>query len=135
MKSVQISSKQPVLLIEDDREIRSALSDLLAEDGYAVDTAENGQRALDYLGHSMYLPCLILLDVMMPVMDGYAFRAEQIKNPHWAKIPTVMITADGHIQTKAQNMGLKDYLPKPIDFDQLLDLTSRYCVRQSFKPL
>lgn len=116
-----------VLIIEDDFEIRDVLCDYLRIEGYEAAGVENGLAALDYLRSSETLPCLIILDVMMPVMDGYAFREEQIKDARFAEIPTAMISADNNIQQNAQRAGLKEYLRKPIELADFLGLVQKYC--------
>src|SRR4051794_32625764 len=79
-----------VLVVEDDASIRDALAQLLASEGYAVDTSENGARALDRL-RSAAAPDVIVLDLRMPVMDGWQFRAEQRRDPDLASIPVIAI--------------------------------------------
>ena len=68
------------------------------------------------------LPNLILLDLMMPVKDGFAFRAEQERDPRLARIPVVVLSADAHVEEKKRKMGVKTALRKPIDFDRFLEV-------------
>lgn len=119
--------KGPILIIEDDREIRESLVDILEDEGYQVFSANNGQEGLDYLTTTEKQPALVLIDLMMPVMDGKTFRLEQIKNPNIAHIPTVLFSADGQLDKKATTIGFKDYLKKPIDLNELLVIAERYC--------
>src|SRR3954470_23175677 len=83
-----------VLVVDDDQDIREALCDLLADAGYRAASVANGKEALIYL-KSGELPCVILLDLMMPVMDGWEFRRQQQGDPRLSKIPVVVITAAG----------------------------------------
>src|SRR5687767_4763614 len=82
-----------ILVVDDDRDIRESLIDVLEGQGYLVSGAENGQDALEYLRHAPALPELILLDVMMPLMNGIQFRAAQRKNPVWIGIRVLVMTA------------------------------------------
>ena len=72
---------------------------------------------------------LILLDMMMPVMDGWGFRRSQLEGAAFAKIPVVVLTGDGRASAKAQAVGAAGYLKKPVDLDDLLALVARHCVR------
>src|SRR4051812_1178103 len=94
-----------VLLVEDDLEIRETLETLIALEGYSIKSAANGKLALDLLNSVGHKPALILLDIMMPIMDGYQFREKQLQVPHLAAIPTVVITADGNIMEKSGKLG------------------------------
>lgn len=115
-----------VLVVEDDFDIRGTIRLALEAEGYTVATAENGREALEYL-RGVGVPCLILLDLMMPVMDGWAFRAAQRADPGWARVPVVVISADGRASQKARALGAADGLSKPIDLDALLDTVKRHC--------
>jgi CheY-like chemotaxis protein len=110
-----------VLIVEDAEEIRSSMAELLASEGYEVDSAANGLEALQKLTSSSTLPGLILLDLMMPEMDGYQFRAEQQRDERLAKIPVLLMTAGGDVQAKARELGVGGHLKKPFtDIDSLL---------------
>lgn len=113
-----------VLLVEDDVDIREAIADLLEEFGYAVRTARNGREALDILATG-YLPDLILLDLMMPVMDGWALKAELAESKELQAIPVVVLTADVNVTGLAGSLPGSDYLRKPIAVDQLLRMLDR----------
>lgn len=116
-----------VLVIEDDRSISEALSELLQSEGYTVQTAFNGQEGLDILQNSITLPCVILLDLMMPVKDGFQFRNEQLQNPKISGVPVVVMSADGHVQEKKARIGALDYIRKPVDVETYLKVVSRFC--------
>jgi CheY-like chemotaxis protein len=114
-----------VLIVEDDLDIRDALSQILEEEGYAVATAGNGLEALDLLRQGPP-PRIILLDLMMPVMNGWQFRAEQRSDPALSAIPVVVISADNNVQEKARSIGVKDCFRKPIEISGLLATLARY---------
>lgn len=116
-----------ILLVEDDHDIRDSMVELLTDAGYGVATAGNGAEALAYLA-AQPRPHLILLDLMMPVMDGFTFREEQQKNADWSRIPVVVMSADGHVIEKQARTGAADYLKKPVDIDDLLHTIARNCL-------
>jgi CheY-like chemotaxis protein len=116
-----------ILIIEDDRSISEALSELLQSEGYSVVTAFNGQEGLDLLVKSPVLPRVILLDLMMPVKDGFQFRDEQLRNPKIAGVPVVVMSADGHVQEKKARIGALDYIRKPVDVETYLKVVARFC--------
>jgi CheY-like chemotaxis protein len=119
--------KKHILIIEDSKDIQILLSSLLQSLGYTMTCANNGQEALELLNTSKYRPGLILLDLMMPVMDGYGFRIEQKKNPDLANIPVVVMTAGGDVQAKAVSVGASDYLKKPFtDVETILQTVDRF---------
>ena len=72
------------------------------------------------------LPGLILLDVSMPIMDGYEFRAEQLKHPRFAAIPTVMLSADSEVRLKAKQLNIEHFLKKPVELNDLLAMVGKY---------
>jgi len=115
-----------ILVIEDDATTRDAMTLILKEDGYSVACAANGQEALTHLRASRR-PNLILLDLMMPVMNGLEFRKEQQNDPALKNIPVVVVSADGNVPQKAASIGVADYLLKPVDIDVLLATVRRYC--------
>jgi two-component system NtrC family sensor kinase len=107
-----------VLIIEDDSAIRTAVAELLEEEGFDVATCEQGQAALLALRDGRPLPDLIILDLMMPVMDGWDFRVKQRTDPLLADIPVVAISAD--CSPKARAIHADAYLSKPFSADELL---------------
>jgi len=121
-----VAPAQTILLVEDDAAAREALSDILRDEGYAVQTAENGRQALAYL-ESAARPCLILLDLVMPVMDGWEFRERQLAATELSAIPVVVLTATAG--KGVAGVDAKDILRKPIDFDALLRRVEAHCVR------
>lgn len=99
---------------------------VLSDEGFTTRTAKNGQEALDTL-RGGFIPSLILLDVMMPVMDAFGFRAEQLKDPDLARIPTVVMSAAHGLGEKARALGIREYLAKPVALEALLGVVERIC--------
>lgn len=117
-----------ILVVEDDADIREATVDLLVDHGFDAVGAANGREALDRLRSDVDLPCLILLDLMMPVMDGRTFREEQQRNPALAPIPVIVLSARTDSVKQAAELGAAGCLDKPVSFEALLRLTRRLCV-------
>jgi CheY-like chemotaxis protein len=115
-----------VLIVDDDPDIRESLSELLQNEGFVASSAANGQEALDYLAREP-APALILLDLMMPVMDGVEFRNAQLANPELGRIPIVVISASGRSQRAAQELGALAYLEKPIDLKLMFRIVRTAC--------
>jgi len=113
----------PVLIVEDDPDQREAITLALQSEGYSVVTAGSGVEALETLDAGTK-PCMILLDLMMPEMDGIQFRREQLKSDAFAEIPVVVVSAFGQM-TRAKYLQVADYLRKPLDLDQLLAVIER----------
>lgn len=117
-----------ILIVDDEESIRRTLADILADAGYTVATAANGAEALTYLRHAQH-PKLILLDLMMPVMDGWHFRTRQCNDPALQTIPVVVLSAYLELGQRATTIAADAYLPKPIDLEELLTLVERFCTR------
>src|SRR5258706_7357962 len=116
-----------IMLVEDDDEIREALTDVLEQQGYEVEGARNGREALDILrDHPHEAPRLILLDLMMPVMDGWQFRHAQLEDPQIARIPVVVLSAMANLRSRGADLHAAECLAKPVDVDYLLEAVSRY---------
>jgi CheY-like chemotaxis protein len=113
-----------VLVVDDDQDIRDALCELLHDEGYCAVSAANGAEALTYL-RSRELPCVILLELMMPVMDGWEFRRQQQGDPKLSAIPVVAITAAGDY--RASTIAVDRILPKPLQLDSILETLETYC--------
>lgn len=114
-----------ILLVEDNAAICDAMSELLQLEGYKVAIANNGQLAWDYLQASATLPDLILLDLMMPVMDGIAFLKAQKSDARIAKIPVFIMTANG-VPLDIEKFNVVGFLRKPVDIDKLFDTLRSY---------
>jgi CheY-like chemotaxis protein len=115
-----------ILIVEDDSDLRQALSDILRDEGYSVAMAADGREALDRLRRDLR-PSLILLDLTMPVMNGWQFRAEQRQDPALSAIPVVVLSAGEHLAEQMVPLGIDDYVPKPIELAHLLQMIERYC--------
>jgi CheY-like chemotaxis protein len=116
-----------VLVVDDDETIRDALSELLSEEGYLVLTARNGQEALAELRQgSRRRPGLILLDMMMPVMNGPEFYDQQQLDPSLMDIPVVIMSADRNLRERAASYG-GSYLAKPARLETILEMVGRHC--------
>ena len=114
-----------ILVIEDDTSIRELLVELLESEGYHVLSAINGLEGLKHL-QTEQIPDLILIDLMMPVMDGYTFRTEQLKNKEWSKIPTVVMSAEANAKEKMKSFKITAFLSKPVELDTILKTVSRF---------
>jgi CheY-like chemotaxis protein len=119
--------ERPILVVEDDPEIRESLCDVLDSEGYSVVAAANGREALDLLGE-MGVPCLILLDLMMPVMGGGEFLGVLRSTDVIAKLPVVVVSA-WHNQADQVRQQAQGFVNKPVALDCLLDVVARFCVQ------
>ena len=119
--------KKIVLIVDDDQGIRDALSELLEMEGYLVQVAPNGEEGLQRLRTMHPEPGLVLLDLMMPAVDGLEFRKRQMAENIRTHIPVVLMSADGQIEKKRMNSGITDYLRKPMDISQVMDIVERHC--------
>ena len=115
-----------VLIIEDDRDCCDAVAGRLQVEGYEVGVAENGQVAFDQLRGGV-APCVIFLDLMMPVKDGWWFRAQQLRDQALAALPVIVMSGAGRVIEQAQQLGLQDYIEKPVCPELLLAMLERYC--------
>jgi CheY-like chemotaxis protein len=118
--------KQKVLVVEDEF-VRESMRMALEWSDYTVDCAADGQQALDHLRESDP-PSLILLDLMMPVLDGWQFRRQQRQDPALAGIPVVVVSASANEAGGADPLDADAYLQKPVTLDHLL-ATVRHYVR------
>jgi CheY-like chemotaxis protein len=125
MHSPELSC-QSILVVDDDPDIRESLAEILTDEGYRVSGVQNGREALAYL-RGQTRPSLILLDMMMPEMDGWLFRVEQQKSLELAGIPVVILSAHGNVREAALALGAVDYLRKPLRVESLLEIADRYC--------
>jgi CheY-like chemotaxis protein len=112
-----------ILIIEDDEDIGTVLTEVLSDSGYRVARARNGREGLAAAQRER--PALILLDLMMPIMDGWQFREEQMKRPDLASVPVVLMTADGRTAARAKELDATGFVAKPISEDSLLGEVAR----------
>lgn len=110
-----------ILIVEDDGDVRAALSELLEGEGFSVAGAPDGRAALAQLRAGGGHPAVILLDLMMPGMDGWDFRSEQMRDPELASVPVVIVSAAGFSpETIGKQFRPAGYVQKPIARDKLL---------------
>jgi len=114
-----------VLIVEDDEDIRESVCDVLDDEGIAADAVGDGRAALDWLRHAAALPRVILLDLMMPGMDGAAFRRAQLADPALAGVPVVLMTANVQAIDRLGELAV-DAIRKPVTLDALLSRLRRY---------
>jgi two-component system chemotaxis response regulator CheY len=117
-----------ILVVDDDRDIREAMADALEAEGYRVATASDGLDALRWLRSQPdgARASLILLDLMMPNMDGVEFRREQARDPRLQSIPVILLSADMSVGEKARAMQAAGYVTKPVELDVLLDVIQQH---------
>ena len=115
-----------VMVVEDDALIRMGISHMLQIEGYEVLEAANGREALQHLRQHP-LPCLIILDLMMPVMDGIAFRAEQLRDPVLSSIPVLVLTGRANAKEVVKKLSITNYLLKPFNFNEVVCIVNGHC--------
>lgn len=118
-----------VLIIEDDDGVRDSLAAILREEGYFVEMVNNGAEALARL-QERPLPTLILLDLMMPVVDGIDFRKQQLADPELRKIPIIIISARPDVAEQAHTLGADAFLQKPMSFEELLHVVQNRAITE-----
>jgi CheY-like chemotaxis protein len=116
----------PILVVDDDADLRHALQEILRDEGYLVASVDNGFQALEVMKAGAR-PCVVLLDIRMPQMDGVSFRRAQLQDPAIADIPVVLFTADSAGKREAADLGIEYVLRKPVDLYQLLEVVAHYC--------
>ena len=116
-----------VYLVEDDIDIREATLEFLEMEGIKALGCANGREALTHLKASLHqLPSLLLVDLNMPVLDGIGFREEQLRDPALSQIPCVILSADGKIDAKCEQLKIEQNLRKPIDLDDLMIVIQKF---------
>jgi CheY-like chemotaxis protein len=115
----------PVLVVDDSEDTRQTMCAILEVAGYPVESAEHGEAALRLLENGLR-PCLILLDIAMPRMDGIEFRARQVEDPRFADVPVVLISGAFEVAKICRRLRLPGF-QKPAEASQLLAMVSRYC--------
>ena len=116
-----------ILLIEDDSAVREMLVQTLEEERFAVVGVGDGVEALSYLETAPIPPCLILLDLMMPRMNGWQFRAIQRNHPSLGSIPVVVLSARPDLRASQAELAVEEDLSKPVHFELLMKTVRRYC--------
>lgn len=118
---------QTILIVEDDPILSESIAELLSDAGYAVAAAHNGADALQYL-QTNPAPQLILLDLMMPVLDGFGFRRAQLRDRVLSRIPVIVLSAIWRNE-QVYSIGAADWFSKPADIDALLQAIDRFSER------
>jgi len=115
-----------VLVVDDNDDVRDAFITLLVMNGYEAVGASGGVAALELL-HAGARPCVVLLDLRMPEMDGWTVWARMHAEPALASIPVVMVSGDPEQSRRAETLGMRNFMRKPIDAEKLLATVARYC--------
>jgi CheY-like chemotaxis protein len=123
----------PVLVVDDEPDVRDAAVAIFENEGHPAVGAENGRQAIDMLKSGSVHPCAIVLDLMMPVMDGWAFRAAQMTDERLASIPVIVVSAAGRpaVTAAVDAMHAVAGVAKPVDWSEVLRLVDVYCRRQT----
>ena len=116
-----------VLVVDDDADIRESISEVLEDHGYRAIGAANGREAIDRLKAEPEKPCAILLDIMMPIMDGWQFRDVQRQDPDLSTIPVVVVTAHADVDEARNRMDVVAAMKKPIQLTELMALIAKLC--------
>ncbi len=120
-----------ILIVDDDEDILKMTSFVLTRLGYTVETASDGAMGIEVLKKGTSAPCLILLDLMMPKMDGVTFLQRQSELPNLSGIPVVILSGDSNLRLKATGMNIVGYEQKPISVARLEALVAEHCGKLS----
>lgn len=115
-----------ILVVEDDDDLRESLTELLEARGFPVVAVQNGKDALERLAGGLS-PCLIVLDLMLPVVSGWEFRNHQLADTRLAKIPTIIMSGAYNLESETQRLQAIAFVPKPINIDLLFKTVEQYC--------
>jgi CheY-like chemotaxis protein len=119
-------TSRTILLIEDDRDICEIVELVLSEEGYETVSVPNGAEGLRLLRASTTRPFVIMLDLMLPVMDAWQFRSEQLRDAALAEIPVVIFSANPKVWRHADMLGAAAVIRKPPNLNEILDVVSRF---------
>jgi CheY-like chemotaxis protein len=125
VSNAKADCRKVILVVDDDAGARGAMCELLDAEGYSVLQAENGQEALDLLENAPDRPCLIVLDLAMPVLDGYEFLTLRSQDPVLSEIPVAVVS--GNQITLKPLDGIDVFLRKPVNVDTLIEAIARRC--------
>lgn len=115
-----------ILIIDDNISFVGALKELLTITGHDVVTAHNGQEAMEVLSAMPTLPNLIILDLVMPVMNGFEFRKAQLENKTFSKIPVILLTANNSFKDYKESLQAHEFLNKPVEAKDLLYIVENF---------
>lgn len=127
LASNRVKAGPEILVVDDDDIARRSVVRILERARYRVLEARTGLDALELLRGADHLPSLVLLDVGMPVMNGWGFRAEQINDPRLATIPVVVISGEETLAQKSRAMQARGYVTKPFGAEELLQVVAQAC--------
>ncbi len=120
------SGMDTILIVEDDDDLRDSILELLQLRGFNVVAAADGQQALDELRAGL-TPCLIILDLMLPVVSGWEFRNQQLSDPRLSEIPTVIVSGINNLEIESRRLQATAFVSKPINFDLLFKTVEQNC--------
>lgn len=112
----------PILVVEDDADIRATIAAILEMEGYAVELASNGEEAIKVVSHRR--PSLVLLDMRMPVLDGWGFA--RVLRERGVRVPIIVMTAAQDAGRWAREIGAQGYIAKPFDLGDLLSQVEQH---------
>ena len=118
-----------VLVVDDDTEIRETIIEVLEEAGYTAVGAADGVEALAQLRDPEDRWCVVLLDLMMPNMDGRTFRAQQLQDPGISTVPVVIVSAMSDVEEAAEELKVAAHVTKPVRLADLVKIVDRFCPR------
>jgi CheY-like chemotaxis protein len=124
----EAAATRPVLIVDDNADVRDSLQFVLRLAGYDVRTASNGVEGLVEMRRQP-APCAVLLDLHMPVMNGFEFREQQSKDAELAAIPVIIFSGHHDVAEAADRLGIEAYFQKPFEVDEILELIRRYSTR------
>ncbi len=127
MSSTAHDPCKTVLVVEDDPAARTTLVDILSDEGYRCVEAAEGREAIAQLSAVHEAPCVILLDLMMPVMNGWQFMEWLRQRPEYATVPVVVVSAVREVEAEARRLAAAAFVTKPIALEPLLQSVERYC--------
>jgi len=116
-----------ILIVDDDAEAGEALAEVLRNNGFQVMVASNGERALAAMRAARPLPSVILLDLMMPVMNGWQFRKAQLGDPRLASVPVIVLSGAPSAENLVSQLQPAGFLRKPVPLGKLLDMVGHVC--------
>lgn len=115
-----------ILIIDDNATFVGALKELLTITGHEVMTAHNGQAALELLSTTAQLPQLIILDLVMPIMNGFEFRKIQLEDKNLSKIPVILLTANNNFKDYKEKLQAIEFLNKPVEAKDILYIVENF---------
>ena len=124
--SLRDAMRRTILVVEDDADLRDAILDVLESAGFDVLTAGDGQEAFRILGN-LREPALVLLDLKMPVMDGFEFRRQLLETPGVSEVPMVVLSGNSRSPQQARTLASHGSLDKPFREEDLLRVVAQYC--------